>query len=524
MAGAGPGIPKQFHGDYVVQNRAAGRLYSLKLSELVAALPAGTRIIGDLTREISGLADHSGSVQPGFLFVSVPGTFKDGHEYIPEAIRNGAVAVVAQRDFPAPPSLARVLVADSYIALSALADRFHGSPSQRIRHIAGVTGTNGKTTAAFLLKQLAQAQGLKPGVIGTAGVLVGDAEFGKGGLTTPGAIELHDLLQKMAAAGVDLVSMEVSSHALQQHRTDHLRFDAAAFTNLTHEHLDYHGDMEHYYQAKARLFRQLQAGAVGITNLDDEYGARLVGEVAPGVRLLTYSLERPAHLQAEGVSLDARGSARFRLVTPFGSADLYTPGLFGRYNVSNALAAAGMALGLGMPFDQLCATLEKAQGAPGRFEPVDLGQDFLVVVDYAHTPDGFTRLFESVQHVKGNGRVLLVFGSAGGGRDKTKRPIMGRIAARHADIIILTEEDTRWEDTHEIMGMIYEGTKGEDCQVEMVEDRLQAIDRAIALARPSDLVLILGKGNETFLAVNHPTTYRGDVPAARESLARRLQG
>ena len=496
----------------------------MKLSELVAALPAGTRIMGDLATEITGLADHSGSVKPGFLFVSVPGTFKDGHEYISDAIAHGAAAVVAQRDFDAPPAVARVIVANSHVALSALADRFFGSPARRIRRLAGVTGTNGKTTVAFLLKQIAQTHGYTPGIIGTAGVLVGETELGKGSLTTPGAIELHEILARMSGAGVDLVSMEVSSHALQQHRADHLRFDAAAFTNLTHEHLDYHGDMEHYYAAKARLFGLLKGGAVAVTNLDDEYGRRLVHDIPPGAQLLTYSQVGAADLQAEGVELDSAGGTRYRLSTPYGSADVYTPNLFGRYNVSNALAAVGMALGLGMPFASVCAALQRAQGAPGRYEAVDLGQNFRVIVDYAHTPDGFSKLLESVAHIKAGGRILMVFGSAGGGRDKTKRPIMGRIAAQYADVIILTEEDTRWEDTQEIMAMIAEGTRGYNRQVEMIEDRLIAIDRAIALARPGDLILILGKGNETFLAVNHATTYHGDVAAASDSLERRLRG
>ncbi|HYG57144.1 MAG TPA: UDP-N-acetylmuramoyl-L-alanyl-D-glutamate--2,6-diaminopimelate ligase, partial [Symbiobacteriaceae bacterium] len=387
--------------------------------------------------------------------------------------------------------------------------------------MVGITGTNGKTTIAFLTQAVARAAGRRAGVIGTAGMMLGDEVLeSKSGYTTPEAPTVHRLLADMADRRADVVAMEVTSHALEQHRVAHCRFDVAIYTNLTHEHLDYHKDMESYFNAKAKLFHLMRPGAVAVINIDDPYGHRMVQEVPSGVRILTYGFSPRAIVRAEDVELTPQG-ARYRLVSPLGTAEVEAPFLFGAYNVSNGLAAiaTGMALGWGMAGVEAMKT---AKGAPGRFERVDCGQDFTVVVDYAHTPDGFEKLLSDVAKIKAPGaRLTMVFGSAGH-RDQTKRPDMGRIAGKYCDRLILTEEDPRTEDAMEISSHIAAGVERDEVEVILIEDRLEAIDQAVRTAEPGDIVLITGKGNECELEVQHPTTWHGDVPAAEEALKRLL--
>jgi UDP-N-acetylmuramoyl-L-alanyl-D-glutamate--2,6-diaminopimelate ligase len=493
----------------------------VELRHLVAAL-GSVRVEGDLSTSVFDILSDSRRVRPGDLFVSIPGRNHDGHQFIAEAVKRGAVAVVAQRDFDAPPDVARLIVANSRVALSALADTFFGYPSRQVS-LVGVTGTNGKTTIAFLVKAIAEAAGRKSGVVGTAGMMVGeDVVEAKSGFTTPEAPAVHRLLREMVNRGAEVIGMEVTSHALDQHRVDHCRFAAACYSNLTHEHLDYHGDMEGYFEAKARLFRLLEPGATAVINLNDPFGRRFVNACPPGVRVWTYGENPEADLHPYEISLTATG-ASYRLRTPVGEAFVEAPYLFGNYNIANALAAIGACLGIGLPLEACVAGIRAAKGAPGRFEPVDLGQDFTVVVDYAHTPDGFEKLLSNVARTKPEGsRILMVFGSAGH-RDRTKRPDMGRVAAAYCDVLVLTEEDPRTEDAMQIAREIASGVDREGVEVHLIEDRAEAINAAISLARPNDIVLITGKGNETDLEVQHATTWKGDVPAATEALRRLLQ-
>ncbi|MDB4898031.1 MAG: UDP-N-acetylmuramoylalanyl-D-glutamyl-2,6-diaminopimelate ligase [Firmicutes bacterium] len=493
----------------------------MKLSELLTALTGLANIVTLPDCAVGGVTADSRNVVPGDVFVSIPGARVDGHQFIAQAVERGAVAVVAQRPFTVPEGVGAVLVEDSRYALSALSDKFYGSPSRKLK-LVGITGTNGKTTIAFLTKAVAEAAGRKPGVIGTAGMLLGSEVLeAKSGYTTPEAPTVHRLLAEMASRHADAVAMEVSSHALEQQRVAHCRFAVAVFTNLTHEHLDYHQDMESYFQAKAKLFQMLEPGAFAVINLDDPYGPRFAAQVPEGVHLLTYGFAREALVRAEDVLLTAFGVA-YRLVTPTGEARVESPSLFGRYNVSNALGAiaVGMALGYGM--DAGVTAMRTAKGAPGRFERIDCGQDFTVVVDYAHTPDGFEKLLSDVVKIKAPGtKVSIVFGSAGH-RDKTKRPDMGRIAAEYCDVLVLTEEDPRTEDAAEISRQIASGVRRPEVEVRLIEDRVEAIGNAIRMAAPGDIVLITGKGNETELEVQHPTTWHGDVPTAAEALQRLL--
>ncbi len=491
----------------------------LKWSELAGALAGSGAVLQQADREITGITSDSRRVRPGDLFVATKGAQVDGHRFIPQAVERGAVAVVGERPVAVPEGIGYAVVPDARLALSALADKLYGSPSKHLK-LVGITGTNGKTTTAFLVRAVAEAAGRLPGVIGTAGMMLGDQVLeGKSGYTTPEAPTVQRLLAEMVRREADVVAMEVTSHALEQHRVAHCHFDVAVFTNLTHEHLDYHKDMEGYFAAKAKLFRMLRPGAVAVINRDDPYGPRMAEQAPEGVRVITYGFSPEADVRAEGLQLTPSG-ARYRLVTPEGAAEVEAPHLFGAYNVSNALAAiaAGLALGYGM--EAGVAAMRTAKGAPGRFERVDCGQDFTVVVDYAHTPDGFEKLLRDVDRIREPGsRVIMVFGSAGH-RDRSKRPDMGRIAGRYCDVLVLTEEDPRTEDAAEIAAQIAAGVDREEVAVRFVEDRVAAIETAVQLASPGDFVLITGKGNETELEVQHPTEWRGDVPAAEAALRR----
>lgn len=493
----------------------------MRLSDLLTAVADMAEIAAIPDCEVHGVTSDSRQVMPGDLFVSIPGARVDGHQFIEQAVARGAVAVVAQRAWPVPEGVAAILVEDSRLCLSALADRFYNSPSQRLK-VVGITGTNGKTTVAFLVKAVAEAAGRTPGVIGTAGMMLGSEVLeAKSGYTTPEAPTVHRLLGEMVEQGADVVAMEVTSHALEQSRVAHCRFDVAVFTNLTHEHLDYHKDMESYFAAKAKLFQMLEPGSFAVINLDDPYGARFAALVPTGVHLLTYGFAKQAHVRAEELDLTASG-ARYRLISPVGEAWVDSLYLFGRYNVSNALAAIATGMALGYGLDAGIEAMCRAKGAPGRFERVDCGQDFTVVVDYAHTPDGFEKLLSDVVKIKPPGsRLTIVFGSAGH-RDQMKRPDMGRIAGQYCDLLVLTEEDPRTEDALEIARQIAAGVNRPGVEVRLIEDRVAAIENAIATAAPGDIVLITGKGNETELEVQHPTAWEGDVPAAEAALKRLL--
>jgi UDP-N-acetylmuramoyl-L-alanyl-D-glutamate--2,6-diaminopimelate ligase len=493
----------------------------VKLSELIAALGDGALHEISSDPEITGIAADSRQVVPGDLFVAIAGKHVDGHGFIGKALANGAAAVVVERKVGGSDRVPALLVPDTRMALSALADHFYQNPSDKVKTV-GITGTNGKTTIAFLLKAVAEAAGRLPGVVGTAGMVLGETVLeAKSGYTTPEAHTLQRLLADMVARKADLVAMEVTSHALEQSRVAHCRFDVAVFSNLTHEHLDYHKDMTSYFAAKAKLFQMLQPGAVAVINIDDPYGPFMAEQVPPGVQVLTYGFSPEASVRALNPVLTASGVS-YRLVTPLGEADVEAPHLFGTFNISNALAAIASGLALGYGIEAGVNAMRTSKGAPGRFEPVDCGQDFTVVVDYAHTPDGFEKLLRDVVRIKPvDARITMVFGSAGH-RDQSKRPDMGRIAGDFCNRLVLTEEDPRTEEALQIARAIASGVRREQVEVQLIEDRLEAIDYAIRSSRPGDIVLITGKGNETELEVQHPTEWHGDVPAAVASLQRLL--
>jgi UDP-N-acetylmuramoyl-L-alanyl-D-glutamate--2,6-diaminopimelate ligase len=429
--------------------------------------------------EVSGLAYSSASVTPGTLFFCVPGHKVDGHDFAPAAVDKGAVALVVQR--PLNLGVPEVVVDDVRAAMGPAAARFHGDPTSQIK-VVGVTGTNGKTTTAFLVRSILEAAGIRTGLLGTVtSVIAGREEPVE--RTTPEGIDLQGIFRRMLDGGDRACVMEVSSHALHMERVAGIRFAVRLFTNLTQDHLDYHGSMEEYYAAKKLLFTR--PGGASIINVDDPYGTRLAGEVESAT---TFAIERDADYRARDVSFDVNGSS-FTCVTPDGEVDITTrlPGLF---NVQNALGALGAARALDVPLDTIAAALAEAGRVPGRFEPIDEGQDFGVLVDYAHTPDSLENVLRAAREVTQN-RLHVVFG-AGGDRDRAKRPLMGRAAAEHADRVIVTSDNPRSEDPDSIVDMVMEGAPA----AERIVDRREAIARALETAEPGDVVVIAGKGHE----------------------------
>ena len=486
----------------------------MRLDELTAGLAsaaAGGLGTGGAS-EITGLAYDSRAIDGGELFFCVSGFQSDGHDYAPQAIANGAAALVVER--PLGLGVAEVLVDSARAAMAPLAARFYGDPTSELR-VVGITGTNGKTTTAYLLQALLEASGEQCGLLGTVKSLVGGQERAVT-RTTPEAIDLQADFRAMLDGGDRACAIEVSSHALELGRTDATHFAAAVFTNLTQDHLDFHDTMEDYFQAKRLLFAPNAPGA-SIVNVGDPYGRRLAQELE-GAK--TFAVEAPADYSATELSCDFAGCS-FTLHAA-GSERVVQLPMPGRFNVANALGALAAAAELGGELDSLVAALERGVHVPGRFEPVDEGQDFAVLVDYAHTPDSLENVLDAARELiaarnGAGGRVVCVFG-AGGDRDRGKRPLMGEIAARLADVTIVTSDNPRSEEPEQIIAEIMAGVArvagtapgapsatGPGARsdaaasrppVRSIADRAIAIDEAIAHAQPGDVLVIAGKGHE----------------------------
>jgi UDP-N-acetylmuramoyl-L-alanyl-D-glutamate--2,6-diaminopimelate ligase len=459
---------------------------------------------GDLPDvEVSALAYDSRAVTPGALFFSVPGYTTDGHDFAPDAVARGAVALVVER--PLGLGVPEVVVDSVREAMAPAAARFHGNPSAELA-VVGVTGTNGKTTTTFLTRALLEADGRPCGLLGTVTSVIG-GRTREVVRTTPEAIDLQRDLRAMLDAGDRACAMEASSHALSLHRVDAIRWAAAIFTNLTQDHLDFHPTMEEYYAAKRRLF--LARPGASVVNVSDPYGQRLASEL-PGA--ISFAIDAEADWRAVDVRTHLGGS-RFRVRSPVGELDVRSP-LPGRFNVSNVLGALAAAVALGVDPDVAVAALADAGRVPGRFEPVEEGQEFAVLVDYAHTPDSLENVLGAARELTDR-RVVCVFG-CGGDRDQGKRPIMGAIARRLADAVVVTSDNPRSEDPEAIIAQVVAGA-GDG--VEAIVDRREAIERAIALAGPGDVVVIAGKGHEQGqeLAGGRKVPF-DDVTVAREAL------
>ncbi|HEY6101630.1 MAG TPA: UDP-N-acetylmuramoyl-L-alanyl-D-glutamate--2,6-diaminopimelate ligase [bacterium] len=484
----------------------------MRLDRLLTALPKAVTT-GDLDREVTTIAAHHDAVRPGAVFVAVRGFRHDGHTFAAEAAARGAAAVVLEREIPLPQAVTRVLVGDSRVALAHLSAAFFGFPSQSL-DVIGVTGTNGKGTTAYLIEAMLAAGGKPCGIVGTMGARIAGAAVALD-RTTPEAVDLQRILRRMVDAGLGHAVVEVASHALALHRVDGTRFAAAVFTNLTQDHLDFHHSFEAYRDAKRRLFEMVSPAGISIVNADDASGPAMAASSRAPV--LTYGMEQPADITASGVRLHLGGS-EYTLRTPRGSVPVVTP-LHGRFNVSNALAAAAVAQHYGIPLGVISNVLTAFRGVPGRFEAVDEGQGFGVVVDYAHTPDGLDNVIRTAKDFV-QGRTIVVFG-AGGDRDRTKRPIMGSIVAALADVAVVTSDNPRTEDPAAIIAEIVAGMGGGRAHVEVEPDRRLAIARAVGTARPGDFIIIAGKGHEPYQEIQGTRYPFDDRQVAREALRAR---
>jgi len=485
----------------------------MRLDRLLTALPEAVTA-GDLDREVTAIAAHHEAVRPGAVFVAVRGFRHDGHVFAAEAAARGAAAVVLEREVPLPESVTRVVVSDSRVALAHLSAAFFGFPSTSL-DVIGVTGTNGKGTTAYLIEAMLAAGGMPCGIIGTMGARIGRTAVVLD-RTTPEAVDLQRILRQMVDAGLGHAVVEVASHALALHRVDGTRFAAAVFTNLTQDHLDFHHSFEDYRDAKRRLFEMVSPSGVSIVNADDGHGPAMAQSSRAPV--VTYAIEHQADIAASGVRLHLGGS-EYTLRTPRGSVAVATP-LHGRFNVCNALAAAAVALHYGISLDVISDVLAAFPGVPGRFEAVDEGQGFGVVVDYAHTPDGLDNVIRTAKDFVA-GRTIVVFG-AGGDRDRAKRPIMGTIVASLADAAVVTSDNPRSEDPAAIIAEIVAGMRGGRAQVEVEPDRRLAIARAVAAARPGDFIIIAGKGHEPYQEIRGTKYPFDDRQVAREALRARV--
>ena len=450
--------------------------------------------------EIKGISSDSRKADEGYLFCAVRGDNTDGHKYLDSAISNGATSVLVE-DMPEKTStnVTYVVVENTMEATPVAAANFYGNPTKKIRLI-GITGTNGKSTTSYILDSIWKEKGCKSGLIGTIEISYGDVNMSSS-MTTPDCIELTELLSDMNKKNIDTVSMEVSSHALDRNRADGCEFDAAVFTNLTQDHLDYHGSIENYYESKKKLFTNLlekseKPGKVAVINSDDPYGARLADEVK--CRTLTYSLKSErSDIYPDSFELSAAGIVAV-IVTPEGKVNISSK-LIGEHNLYNILASIGTAVGLGTPLETIEAALSNNINVPGRLERVENEDGIDVLVDYAHTHDALENVLSALTPLK-KGKIITVFG-CGGDRDIGKRPKMGKVSATYSDFVIVTSDNPRSEDPDAIIGEIEGGIKSagfDETIYKKITDRKEAIEYALGMAGRGDIVLLAGKGHEDY--------------------------
>ncbi|AEB08488.1 UDP-N-acetylmuramoyl-L-alanyl-D-glutamate--2,6-diaminopimelate ligase [Desulfobacca acetoxidans] len=502
------------------------------LAQLLSGLKY-LRIWGDEQVPVQGLAYHSGRVASGEVFVALKGCQTDGHLYIDKAIERGAAVVVLEDAVEPTPGVVCVQVPDTRLALAHMAAAFYDHPSCNLT-VVGITGTNGKTTTSYLLEAIWQASGAQVGVIGTVNCRFG-SQVRSSPVTTPESLDLQDLLAEMRAAAVDCAIMEVSSHALDLKRVQAVRFAAGLFTNLSQDHLDYHGDMESYFAVKSRLFCELLTDCgdgpqLAVINRDDPWGQKLLPQTSPPV--LTYGFAAGADIRPEDITLTHQG-IQARLHTPYGRLDIVSP-LMGRYNLYNILAASGAALGLGISPEHVVTGLANITGVDGRLEPVAAPGQPLVLVDYAHTPDALEKVLAALKALDFD-RIITVFG-CGGDRDRRKRPLMGQVVARGSDVVIITSDNPRTEEPLAIIEDILAGLREMNCPrldvseareghrgYLVIADRRQAIRQAIAIGNPGEVILLAGKGHETYQILGTRRIHFDDREEAAAALSARAK-
>ena len=485
----------------------------MQLKTLLAAIPV-RQIIGTLDRPVESIAYDSRRMQRNGLFVAIRGEKVDGHEFIGQAVEKGASVIVAEREEKHLRATS-VVVEDTRTALADLSTIFYGRPAQRLK-LAAVTGTNGKTTTSFLIKHICEKAGLRCGLIGTVRYEIGERVL-PAIRTTPESLDLQELLAQIVNAGCRAAAMEVSSHALAQDRTRGLEWNVAVFTNLTQDHLDFHGTMESYFESKAKLFTQLgqqenKRKSVAVVNIDDRYGQQLLDKIDESVVIVTYGMGARADFRASNYRVEFSGTS-YQLDAR-GKSYLVRVPLIGRFNVMNSLAALAAANGLGVDLRAAVLSLGKSPQVPGRLEMVPAKRQFQVFVDYAHTPDALANVLKTLRELHPQ-RLIVVFG-CGGDRDRKKRPLMGEMVDRHADYAVITSDNPRKEDPSAIIVEIEKGFRS--THFEKIVDRTEAINRAIALAQPRDIVLIAGKGHENYQEFADHTVPFDDIQVARRAI------
>lgn len=487
----------------------------MTVNELMNLMGHG-RIVGNGAAAIRGIQHDSRHVEKSDLFCAIPGFHTDGHLYCGEALSRGAAAFLVEREEAIPEGQTGIVVDNARLALAKAADVFYGHPSGRL-WMVGVTGTNGKTTTTHLVRAVLEGSDVPCGLTGTLHTLIGPETF-KVVRTTPEAPDLQRILRHMADRGMKAAVMEVSSHALALARVDYVDYDVAVFTNLTQDHLDFHKDFESYFRAKAILFERLGSGRTkgpqaALINADDPYAERLRQLVR--VPVVTYGLSEGVDVRATQLQITSRG-VQFLATFPSGVQQAVSFGMPGRFNVMNALAAMGVGYIYGLRPDTMAEALARYAGVPGRFERIDEGQPYSVIVDYAHTPDGLENALTTAREFA-IGKIGVVFG-AGGDRDRGKRPLMGEVAGRLADWAVLTADNPRSEDPLEIIHQIEEGMAAVNGRWQIELDRERAIKLALSQAQPGDVVLIVGKGHETYQIYRDGTIHFDDREVARQVL------
>src|SRR5437868_9164935 len=485
----------------------------MQLKTLLAATPV-REIIGPTDRAVESIAYDSRRVQRDGLFVALRGEKSDGHDFIGQAIEKGAAVIVADRAEKHSRATC-VVVENTRSAMADLAARFYNFPARKLK-LAAVTGTNGKTTTTFLIKHICEKAGMRTGLLGTVRYEIGERIL-PAARTTPESLDLQELLAQIRDAGCKAAAMEVSSHALAQERVRDLEFDVAVFTNLTQDHLDFHGTMENYFAAKAKLFERLaqqekKQKPVAVINADDRYGQKLIAKIDNKVSVVTFGTALKADFRASNYRMEFGGTS-YQLDAR-GKSYLVRVPLIGRFNVANSVAALAAANALGIGLREAVLSLGKSPQVPGRLEIVPAKRQFQVFVDYAHTPDALLNVLKTLRELEPH-RLVVVFG-CGGDRDRQKRPLMGEMVDQHADYAIITSDNPRKEDPGAIIAEIEKGYHS--THYEKIVDRMAAIGRAIALAQPRDIVLIAGKGHENYQEFADHTVPFDDIQVARRAI------
>ncbi len=462
----------------------------------------------DILKVAKGLTANSKEVREGYIFFAIRGTRYDGHEFVKEALERGALACVVERDLDVNPEKI-IKVSSTRKALGESASLFFGEPSKKLK-VIGVTGTNGKTSTTYILERILSEEGVKTGVIGTINYRVGDKILGEG-RTTPDPILWHGTLKKMLEEGAEFVCAEVSSHALDQMRVWGTRFFAVIFTNLSHDHLDYHGDMENYFLAKRRLFTEYEY-EIAVINADDSYGERLIKEL-PSEKVITFG--RGGDVKVLDFRTGFEGS--YIKLSYGGKEYIFTSNLVGDFQAYNIAASVSLALRIGISPESIRKALQNVY-IPGRFEVIRTEHGITGVIDYAHTPEAMENVLKTLKKIAG-GRIITVFG-AGGNRDREKRPKMGSVAEKFSDMVIVTSDNPRYEDPVKIIEDILKGIK--DMKKVIVEpDRRKAIEKAVSIAKEGDVVAILGKGHETYQEIEGKFYPFSDIEVFKETIERR---